>query len=195
MTIKNTADSYGAIAKWMHWTTALLFLGSYCSFYYRHWFTEPKTTENMIAFQLHLSVGVTIGVLVLLRILWRLMNRVPDPELGTALEHRLAHAGHLALYAIMILLPLTGYLGTGGSTNFFFLFEIPKFADTPLFTFLVSDGLGMTFKEFEKPIDFIHKDLLGAWLAWMLILGHVLAAMYHQRVRKDRTMEKMSLLR
>lgn len=94
MTIKNSADSYGTIAKWIHWTTALLFLGSYCSFYYRLWFTEPKTTENMIAFQLHLSVGVTIGVLVLLRILWRLMNRVPDPEPGTALQHRLAHAAH-----------------------------------------------------------------------------------------------------
>lgn len=194
MSIKNTADSYGSIAKWLHWATAVLFLGSYGSYYYRHWFTEAKTTENMIAFQLHLSIGVTIGVLVLLRIIWRVMNRAPDPEPGSVLEHRLAHAGHLALYAILVLMPLTGYLGTGGNTNFFFLFEIPKFADTPLFTWLVSDGLGLTFKEFEKPIDFIHKELLGEWLAWLLILGHVLAAIYHQRVRKDRTMEKMSLL-
>ena len=92
MSIKNTADSYGAIAKWIHWTTALLFLGSSCSVYYRHWFTEPRTTENMIAFQLHLSVEVNIGVLVLLRVLWRLMNRAPEPESETTLEHRLAQA-------------------------------------------------------------------------------------------------------
>ena len=191
-TMKNTADSYGTIAKWLHWLTALLFLGSYSSVYFRHWFTEPKTPENMIAFQLHLSIGVSIAVIVILRIIWRLMNRTTDQEPGTPLEHRAAHAGRLALYAIMIILPLTGYLGTGGSTDFFFLFEIPKFADTSLFTLLVTDSLGMTFKEFEKPIDFIHKDLLGAWLAWLLILGHVFAALYHQLVKKDRTMQKMT---
>jgi len=47
------------------------------------------------------------------------------------------------------------------------------------------DGLGMTFKEFEKPVDFIHKDLLGAWLAWLLLVGHVFAALYHQLVKED----------
>ena len=71
MSLKNTADSYGSIAKWLHWVTAILFLGSYVSIYYRHWFTEEKTPENWIALQLHLSVGVTIAVVVALRIIWR----------------------------------------------------------------------------------------------------------------------------
>ena len=193
MSLKNTAEDYGSIAKWLHWSTAVLFLGSYISVYYRHWFTEKETPENWIALQLHLSIGVTIAVIVALRIIWRLSNRVPDLEPGTKLEHLAAHVGHLALYAIMVIMPVTGYIGTGVDTEYFFLFDIPKFEDTQLFTTLVSDRLGMTFKEFEKPVDFIHKDIMGAWVVWLLILGHVSAALYHQFVKKDRTLYKMTI--
>jgi len=72
------------------------------------------------------------------------------------------------------------------------MFDIPKFENTALFTSLVSNGIGVTFEEFEKPMDFVHKDLLGAWVAWLLILGHVLAALYHQFIKKDRTLYKMT---
>lgn len=193
MSIKNTAQNYGSIAKWLHWVTAVLFLGSYASVYYRRWFTEEETPENWISLQLHLSIGVTIAVVVVLRILWRISNRVPDLEPGTKLEHLAAHAGHYALYAIMIIMPATGYLGTSVNTEYFFLFDIPKFESTQLFTSLIGNGLGIAFKEFEEPIDFIHKDILGAWLVWILIFGHVLAALYHHFVREDRTLRKMTI--
>ncbi|MCT8986339.1 cytochrome b [Shewanella phaeophyticola] len=170
MSIKNTADNYGTIAKWLHVATAALFLGAYGSFYYSHWFTEPKTPESFSALQIHLSIGATIAVVVFLRILWRLTNPVPNNEPGSALAHLAAHVGHYALYAVMIIMPITGYMGTGGDINYFFLFDIPKFESTYLFDLLVNNGLGLTFKEFEKPMDFIHKDLLGAWVLWLLIL-------------------------
>ena len=57
MGLKNTAASYGSIAKWIHWITAALFLASYVSVYYRHWFTEEKTPENWNALQIHLVCG------------------------------------------------------------------------------------------------------------------------------------------
>ncbi len=192
MELRNTSDNYGLVARWLHWGTALLFLGSYISVYYRQWFTEAKTPENWTALQLHLSIGVTVAVILILRILWRINNTSPDPEPGTPFEHLVAHIGHLALYAMMIIMVVTGYVGTGVNTEFFFLFDIPKFEDTRLFTLLVSDGLGMTFKEFEKPIDFIHKDIMGAWVTWLLIAGHVAAALYHHRVKKDRTLIRMT---
>ena len=193
MSVKNTANNYGSIAKWLHWGTAVLFLGSYISVYYRHWFTEEKTPENWTALQLHLSIGVTIAIAVALRIVWRIANRVPDLEPGTKLEHLAAHAGHYALYAIMIIMPVTGYVGTGVNTEYFFIFDIPKFEDTPLFDSLVGSGLGITFQEFEEPIDFIHKEILGAWLVWILILGHVSAALYHHYVKEDQTLKKMTV--
>ena len=193
MNFKNTVENYGSIAKFLHWGTAILFLGSYISVYYRHWFTEEKTPENWTALQLHLSIGVTIAVVVALRIVWRIANRQPDLEPGTKLEHLAAHAGHYALYAIMIIMPLTGYVGTGVNTEYFFIFDIPKFENTQLFESLVSGGLGITFQEFEEPIDFIHKEILGAWLVWILILGHVSAALYHHFVKEDKTLNKMTV--
>lgn len=192
MGMKNTAENYGSIAKWLHWITAALFLVAYVSVYYSHWFLEPRTPESFTALQIHLSVGASVGVLVILRIIWRMKNRLPNNEPGTALEHLAAHVGHYALYAVMIIMPLTGYLGTGGNINYFFLFELPKFESTWLYDLLVNNWLGMTFEEFEKPIDFIHKDVMGAWVVWILIVGHVLAALYHHFVKKDRTLYKMT---
>lgn len=192
MSIKNTANSYGSVAKWLHWIIALLFLGAYISVYYRHWFTDEKTPENWIALQFHLSIGVTIAAAVFLRIIWRITNSVPDFEPGTKLEHLAAHAGHSALYIIMIIMPVTGYVGTSVDTEYFLLFDIPKFESLYLYEYLVTNGLGITFKEFEEPIDFLHKNILGEWLAWLLILGHASAALYHHFVKKDKTLRKMT---
>lgn len=193
MPLKNTAQSYGSIAKWFHWTTAGLFLASYMAVYYRHWFTEEKTPENWTALQLHLSIGVTITVIVVLRILWKVLNQDPVLEPGTRLQHLAAKSGHYALYTVMIVMPLTGYLGTGVNAEYFFMFDIPKFESTYLYNLLVTDGLGISFKEFEESIDFVHKNIGGAWLVWMLILGHVIAALYHHFVKKDQTLQKMMI--
>ncbi len=191
--MKNTTGNYGSVAKWLHWITAALILGSYITVYYRHWFTDEKTPENWTALQFHLSIGATIAVVLALRIAWRIFNRVPDFESGTRLEHLAAYAGHYALYAIMIVMTITGYVGTGVDIEYFFTFDIPKFESTQLFVSLVSNGLGLTFEEFEEPIDFIHKNILGAWLVWILVSGHILAALYHHFVRKDRTLQKMTI--
>ncbi|OCQ22439.1 cytochrome B [Pseudoalteromonas luteoviolacea] len=192
MALKNTESDYGSIAKWIHWITAILFLAAYVSVYYRQWFTEAKTPENWSALQLHLSFGVSIMVVVGLRVVWRIMDQTPKPEPGSKLEHMAAHVGHYMLYIVMIIAPVTGYIGTGVNTEFFFMFDIPKFESTEIFKYVVSDGLGLTFAEFEKPIDFIHKEILGAWLIWVLIVGHAGAALFHHFVKKDRTLLKMT---
>jgi len=191
MSLKNSKESYGAIAKWLHWGTAVLFLLSYCTVYYRQWFTESKTSENWIALQLHLSIGVTIAVIVALRIIWRLKSVQPKPEPGPQLVHLAAKLGHYALYIVMIIMPVTGYMGTGANTEFFFLFDIPKFESTDLFQIL-SNYTGSTFKEFEVPLDYIHKEIGGKWLVWILILGHAFAALYHHFIVKDQTLNKMT---
>lgn len=186
---RNSNTDYGTIAKWLHWLTALCFLLAYVSVKYRHWFTEKDTPENWTALQLHLSVGITVAVIVLLRIIWKLYDTSPGPEPGTKMEHLAAKMGHYVLYAVMIIMPVTGYIGTGVDTEFFFLFDITRFADTSLYP-IVSGG--MDFKTFEEPIDFIHKEVMGEWLVWMLILGHAGAALYHHFHKKDRTLKRMT---
>ena len=192
MSAKNTQRNYGVIAKWIHWSVALLFLGSYCTVYFRHWFTEEKTPENWTALQLHLSIGITIAAVVVLRIIWRNLNKTPNQEPGSKLAHTAAHLGHYALYAVMILMPVTGYIGTGVNTEYFFLFDIPKFESTSLYQTMVTNWMGLSFEEFEAPIDLFHKEIMGEYIVWMLILGHAMAAMYHHFVKKDRTLIKMT---
>ena len=150
MSLKNTTENYGVIAKSLHWLTSFLFLVSYSSVYYRHWFTEEKTPENWTALQLHLSIGISLAVVIILRLIWRSMNRLPEAEPGTRLEHLAAHLGHYVLYAVMIIMPLTGYIGTGVNTEYFFLFDIPKFENTVVFQTFVVDWMRLSFKEFEK---------------------------------------------
>ncbi len=193
MALKNSQFAYGSIAKWLHWSIAALFLCSYVTVKYRHWFTVKDTPENWTALQLHLSVGITIAVLVLLRIIWRLMNRVPDEEPGSRVAHLAAKLGHYALYAMMIVMPLTGYIGTGVNTEYFFLFDITKFENTQVFSTIVTNGLNISFKEFEEPIDYIHKELGGELIVLLLIAGHILAALYHHFIKKDRTLRKMTI--
>jgi cytochrome b561 len=185
---RNTPTSYGAIAKTLHWSVAGLFLLSYCSVYYRHLFTESRTDPWFIAGNIHRCAGVTIAVFVLLRIIWRLKNPPPDLPPGPKWEHAAAKTGHLALYFFMVMMPLTGYLGTGAPTDFGW-FAIPSFEDSRLFEW-ISGGV-MTFKQWEKPLDFFHEEIGGALLVWILIVLHTGAALYHHFRKKDDVLLRM----
>ena len=98
---------------------------------------------------------------------------------------------HGLLYCFMVIMPITGYMGTGVATDFFFLFDIPKFSDTDLYQWLVTDKLGISWKEFEEPVDALHKTS-GKWLVWVLIGIHTTAALYHHFVRRDDTLTRMT---
>lgn len=192
MHIKNTDEAYGSIAKWFHWIIALLFLVSYCAVYYRHWFAQSEL-EKWTAIQLHMSIGITVAVVVSLRIFWRFFSPMPKPEPGTRLQHLAAHVGHYALYAVMIIMPLTGYLSIAdylssgrGNITYFLLFDITGFRDIQIYSLA-----GFTLEQLEEPADLIH-SYLGAWVVWSLILGHILAALYHHFIRKDKTLCKMT---
>ncbi len=181
------AARYTATAIALHWIIAFLFLAVYASVYYRRWMTEKQTPENWTALQIHLAVGVSIAAFVALRIVWRAMNKPPELPPGSRLEHLAAHGAHWALYAFMIVMPITGYLGTSVATEYF---DIPKFEDTWVFKTLVEGYLGLTFKEFEAPMDYIHKNS-GAYVVWVLIALHAAAALYHHYLRRDTVLLRM----
>jgi len=191
MNNKNTAEQYGRVARWIHWITALLFLASYCSIYYRHLFTERKTPANIDALQIHMSVGITVGVIVILRIIWRNMNVQPTLEPGPPWQQRLARWTHYGLYAVMILMPISGFLKTGLENHYFFMFHLPKFEDTWMFHVFVQDWMGLTYKQFKGPVDTFHTEIMGALVVWILIAGHAAAAFYHHFKLKDRTLMRM----
>lgn len=190
MKLKNTKERFGIIAMALHWGVAALFLALYASVYFRHWFTEPKTDLNWTALQLHLSLGISVSAFVLLRIIYKFIDTSPQAIPGTKLEHMAAKAAHYILYLIMIIMPITGYLGTGVNTAFFGLFEIPQFRDTAMYNIVVEQGLGLNWEAFEPPLDFIHKKG-GAYFVWVLIAIHIGAALFHHIIKKDNTLRRM----
>lgn len=180
------------MAKWIHWITALCFLVAYCSVYYSHWFLEYRSPSYRAALVYHYMFGMTVLMLFVPRIIWRFINVEPEPDPAPHWQHLAAKAAHWALYFIILSLPITGWLGTGGRTvNMFWLFEIPIFRGTELFTWLVEGKMGMTFEEWEKPVDTYHKYIAGRWAAWILIVIHAGAAFYHHYVQKDNTLRRM----
>lgn len=64
--------------------------------------------------------------------MWKMLDVQPDEPPGSALEHRLAHAAHWGLYGLLIVLPVTGYVGTSMTTDFG-LFTVPCFRYTAIF--------------------------------------------------------------
>jgi cytochrome b561 len=181
-------ERYTKIAVALHWIVAVLFLGALAAIYYRHWFTEKGEPQNLTAVQLHFAFGVSVGVFVILRVVWRLTHRAPPLLPGPRWEHLAAHVVHGLLYLVMIVMPLTGYLGTKGAAEF--LAIVPAFPDTGLYDWLVTNTLDLSWEAWEKPIDGVHY-FLGENVVWVLVTIHILAALYHQFVKRDRLMRRM----
>jgi cytochrome b561 len=112
----------------LHWLIAVLLLGQFAF----GWLLEdiPRGTPARGYYvNLHKSTGVLLGLLILLRIGWRLGHRAPPlPAEMSHWQRRVARLSHLALYLCMLLLPLTGYLGSNFSKHGINFFNVVKWA-------------------------------------------------------------------
>ncbi len=160
---------------------------SYCSAYYSVWFTVNGTVANDVAVQIHITSGILVATLILIRIYWRLTSTLPTPPAGEWYEHLAARLVHGSLYAFMIIMPVTGYFGTHRDAEYL---GLTKFGDTNLFAW-VAATFNTTWEEFEAPLDFVHRDVGSSKLVWMLIVVHVGAALYHHFYRRDATLVRM----
>jgi cytochrome b561 len=163
----------------MHWLVVLVFIGIYIAVNLIDVF--PKGSDSrQLAKNLHFSLGLLVFGLFWLRVVFRLLGNtpaiVPAPPIW---QEKLAKLGHLALYAIMVLMPLLGWaaLSASGKPIPFFGLELPAL--------LAPD------KELGRSIMNLHE--LGGNLAYFLIGGHALAALYHHYFMKDNTLRRMNL--
>lgn len=185
---RNTATRFGALAQFFHWTSAAAFIGAYAVVYYVIWFMDDTSDASLPVLNIHWVLGLLVGFLVLPRLLWRLLDVQPADPPGPPLEHALAHAAHWGLYGLLIVMPLTGYVGTGAPTDFG-LFTVPGFNDTALFGW-IGRTWALSWEAFEAPIDTVH-HFIGQYVAWAVVLLHVAAALYHHRVRRDGVLARM----
>jgi cytochrome b561 len=198
---RNTLEAWGSVSMLFHWITAAAFIAAYVVVYYVIWFVDPETSIKPALFgttpdadrvvpilNVHWVLGITIACLALPRLLWRLSGVVPTHLSHSRLENGAADVAHWALYALLILMPLSGYMTTYDPTDFG-LFVIPPCRDTA-FAAAVRGLFDLSVKELEDVMWAVH-HFLGQWLAWPLVVLHVGAALLHHFVRKDTVLRRM----
>ncbi|MCB2099545.1 MAG: cytochrome b, partial [Rhodobacterales bacterium] len=126
--LRNTHDRFGLVAQALHWAMAGLIVVLVPLGVYMH--ELPLSPRKLELYGLHKSLGMTLLGLAVLRILWRLMDPPPPPVAGApAWQNRAAGAVHLALYGLMVAMPLSGWI-MSSAANFpvsvFGLFTAPN---------------------------------------------------------------------
>lgn len=185
MKIRNDAAGWGLPARLLHWAMAavilfLIGLGLY---------TVEIVEDLFVKFELiqtHKSWGFVAFSLAVIRVIWRLFNPAPPLPAGMKSWERLAaHGGHYGLYALMFIMPLTGWL-MASSSELQDLYNIPN----------------MVFGLFEMPDPFVPGDAelsktfaaIHFWSAMALlalIAAHAGAALKHHFINKDNVLTRM----
>lgn len=167
---------YGTTAKVLHWLIVALLVVQYSI----GWLM-PDLHRGMqpgVLMTLHISVGFTILVLIVLRLIWRLTHPVA-PESSLAGWQRLSsELVHWLLYILVLATTISGWLFAsfrGWSVSFFYLLPMPM---------LSSDNAAA-----GRAIDGLHQA--AEWTLLVLIGLHVAAALAHVFIYRDRIMQRM----
>jgi len=174
--LRNTADRFGSVSKFLHWVIALLVVVMLIAGYFMTDIANDALKGQVI--NLHKLTGITILFLMIIRLLWALANPKPRLPKGTPwFEHWLEWAGHFTLYALIIAQPITGWVGSvaGG--------HIPH-AGSVMLNLPLSQNKSLAGDSFQ-----LH-DILAIAIIVVVSL-HVLAALYHHFVRRDNILKRM----
>jgi cytochrome b561 len=114
MRLANTPDSFGLVSRVIHWGLALGLIGALAL---GLWIEDMQPAlSNLWLYGLHKSIGLIPLALVLLRIVWHRISPPPGPigpEGGPG--QRLKRAAHLALYALRVSIPVSGYIASSAT--------------------------------------------------------------------------------
>ncbi|KAF1685111.1 cytochrome b [Pseudoxanthomonas broegbernensis] len=139
----------------------------------------PRGSElRKLCYGLHKSLGIAVLGVALLRLLARALVRAPAALPGPAWQLRVARLAHGLMYALLLAVPLSGWLlnsVAGQPLPWFGLVDLPPLADRN--------------PAWRKPADTAH-----LWLFWTLaalVAVHVLAALHHHWIARDATLRRM----
>lgn len=161
----------------LHWSTVVLILVIGLMGLIMVDLPRGDATRSLL-YATHKSLGVTVLMVILLRILVRCITRVPGALLVASWQRRLADLTHLLMYGLLITLPLSGWLlnsVAGQPLSWFGLIDLP--------------ALAAKSSEWRATVDTAHVVLFWSLIACVVL--HVLAVVHHQFVRRDRIMQRM----
>jgi cytochrome b561 len=178
MPIRNTTERWGHLSIALHWVTVLLILSLVVVGFVME--DLPNTPLKRDVYALHKSFGLTVLLLTALRLGWRLVQ--PTPALPAGMpgwQRAAAHAGHLGLYGLLVLIPASGWTYNWAS-NF----------STPFFGWTLMDRAGAVDAALKANAKLVHEWGVYALLA--LLVAHAGAAFYHHYQLKDRVLARMA---
>jgi cytochrome b561 len=172
-------DRYDRGTAWLHWGIGILLLAEIAFGFVLDEIAPRGTPARAGVINLHKSFGIVLGVLIVVRIAWRLGHTVPPwPATMSAARRRAAHLGHVALYVCMVVAPLAGYLGSNFSKHgvrFFGIALAPWGPDSPaVYAFLVG----------------LHN--VSSYLLLALVVGHIAMALKHALIERDGIFTRIS---
>jgi cytochrome b561 len=170
------AHRYTVAAMSLHWVIALLIIIQLCLGWYMNEVLPDHSPAQATIEAIHISLGLTILMLVLARIAVRLIYRPPPLPAGLATwERHLAHTSHLVFYILMLALPLTGWalVSMGNKPISFWGLPWPHLP-----------GVAMIFgasppKPVRHELSHIHVYIL-IWIVLINLALHVAGALKHQ---------------
>lgn len=169
--------AYTLGARIFHWVTAILVL-SMIPFGIIMLRIDSGPAQDLL-FNLHRSIGATLLPIVVCRLIWRLRHPpLPLPAEIPMIQRAAAHATHIALYSLLIVQPIVGWIATSAyraPIQVFWLFILPP--------------IWPENKEFSEQLFSLHK-LIGFALVILLCM-HVGAALFHHFVQRDRVLMRM----
>ena len=168
---------YTTFAIALHWLMGLLILTSFGLGLYMVDLTLSPTKLRL--FSWHKWAGVTIFSLALIRCLWRLSHTAPPlPANLPHWQRTVAEVSHYSLYALMIVIPLSGWLmssAKGFQTVYFGVIPLPDLLDKN--------------KELGEALTLVHKFLNYTMIG--IVIAHAAAALKHHFVDKDDILRRM----
>ena len=175
---------YSTVAIILHWLIGALLI---FEIGLGHNMEEAEGPTKFAVFQLHKSIGITILLLVVLRLLWRFMRRPPAVS-AKGWEKTLAHIVHGLFYVLLFALPITGWvtISTGRVVVPTLLYGAFPWPDAPGFVGMAA----VAKKGWHDAAAFIHVNLANLML--LLFALHVLGALKHHFIDRDADIAKMA---
>ncbi len=174
---KNTFNGWGLISQFFHWFIALLIALAIVLALVAH--DMPTSPEKIRLFVLHKSIGMTVLVLVVLRLLWRWLSVQPAPATHiSVLNHRLAHLGHYGLYGLMLALPLSGWVLNSAANFPFRWMDLWVVPDLP--------GIPDSWKHRANLIHYYLYLVLA-----ITVFGHAFMAIVHHHKHRSNVLSRM----
>jgi cytochrome b561 len=176
--LRSTEAGWGALLRAFHWLVAALILAQ--GVIGLTMVQMGLTPAKVRVFALHKSIGMTILALVLLRIAWRLGERRPaHPPAMPRWQRRAARVVHLALYVLILAIPLSGWWFNSASN-----------APLVWFGWLNLPSLTGGYDPVWKPRALlVHQTLF--WVLVALLVAHVGAALWHHFRERDDVLRRM----